>query len=103
VRIHDVPDAGLKPGMTSEVRILVTEIEDALLVPLQAVTEVGGDYVAYVAVAGGVERREVVIGENDGRMIEIKEGLDAGERVFLDAGSRAAAESSRTKGVAKDG
>ena len=103
VRIRDVPDAGLKPGMTSEVRILIAEIENALLVPLQAVAEVGGNYVAYVAVAGGVERRKVVIGENDGRIIEVKEGLDAGERVFLDAGSRAAAESSRAQSDAGDG
>ena len=93
VRIHDVPDAGLKPGMTSEVRILVREIEDALLVPLQAVAEVGGSHVVYVPAAGGAERRDVEIGESDGRQVEIKQGVEAGERVFLDAASRAAAES----------
>jgi len=37
-------------------------LEVALLVPLQAVAEVGGSYAVYVPAAGGAERREVEIG-----------------------------------------
>jgi len=103
VRIRDVPDAGLKPGMSAEVRILVAKIDDALLVPLQAVAEVNGSHVAYVAGAQSAERRDIVIGENDGRLVQIKEGLEAGERVFLDAGARALAEGSRGTDDEKDG
>jgi HlyD family secretion protein len=84
--IEDLPDAGLKPGMTAEVKILVSELQDVLLVPLQAVTETEGEHIAYV-VDSGVERRPVVVGETDGKFIEIKNGLQAGERLLLNARS----------------
>ncbi len=97
VSVDDLPkDAGLRPGMTAEVKILVRTIEDALTVPVQAVTELDGKHVAYVATSAGlIERREVTVGESNEQLIQVLSGLTAGDRVALDARNRAAVELKR--------
>jgi RND family efflux transporter MFP subunit len=93
VRVDDLPEqAGLKPGMTGEVRVLVNRLPDVLMAPVQAVAERAGRHVAYVVSPAGVERREVKVGENNEKFVEVAEGLAEGERVALDARARAAAE-----------
>lgn len=93
VTIDDLPkDAGLRPGMTAEVKILIKTIPDALTVPVSAVTESGGHYICYVKTPRGIERREVKVGEGNEQNIQILEGLEEGEEVALDARVRAAAE-----------
>jgi RND family efflux transporter MFP subunit len=93
VTIDDLPtDAGLKPGMTAEVKILAKELPDVLLVPVQSVAQQEGQHVCYVVTTGGIERREVTVGENNEKFVEIKSGLAEGEKVTLDARIRAAAE-----------
>ena len=37
VKLDDLPDLGLKPGMTGEVKVMVDVLEDVLIVPVQAV------------------------------------------------------------------
>lgn len=92
VSIEDLPlEAGLKPGMTAQVKILSSKLSDVLIVPVQSVTEQEGKHYAYVP-RGGVERREVQVGENNEKFVEIKDGLAAGERVMLDARARSTAE-----------
>jgi HlyD family secretion protein len=93
VTIDDLPtEAGLRPGMTAEVKILVKTIPDALTVPVSAVTESGGKHVCYVVTPSGVERREVKVGEGNEQLVQVLEGLAEGEQVVLDARVRAAAE-----------
>jgi RND family efflux transporter MFP subunit len=91
--INDMPtSAGLKPGMTAEVKIHVQTIPDALLVPVQAVTEYEGKPVCYVKTGRTTERRPVQVGEANDQYIQILSGVTEGEEVALDARSRAAAE-----------
>jgi HlyD family secretion protein len=93
VSIDDLPsDAGLRPGMTGDVKILLKTVPNALTVPVQAVTEFDGKHIAYVVTGGGVERREVKIGETNDTLIQVLEGINEGEQVALDARVRAAAE-----------
>lgn len=95
VRLTDVPeDAGLKPGMTAEVKILVNRLSDVLVVPVQAVAEHSGSHVIFVINDDKLERRSVVVGENNDQFIQITDGLTSGDRVALDARARveAAAE-----------
>lgn len=93
VSIDDLPtDAGLRPGMTAEVKVLLKTVSDALTVPVQAVTEFDSSHVAYVQTAGGLERREVTLGESNDTLIQVLEGLTEGTDVALDARVRAAAE-----------
>lgn len=78
----------LKPGLSSQVEILVKEIPDVLYVPIQAVTPSNGERVCYIAKAlGEPERRVVKTGEFNNEFIEIKEGLSEGEVVLLRAPS----------------
>src|SRR5262249_10321399 len=100
VKIDDLPaDSGLKPGMTGEVKILVRQLSDVLLVPVQAVTERDGQHCAYVKNGDGFERRPVKVGENNDKYVEVQSGLDAGEQVALDARARLAAETKAEGGA----
>jgi HlyD family secretion protein len=93
VSIDDLPsDAGLRPGMTAEVKILVKTVPGALTVPVQAVTELDGKHICYVQTATGLERREVTVGDSNQQLIQIMSGLEDGEQVALDARNRVAAE-----------
>ncbi len=93
VSVDDLPpNAGLRPGMSADVKILLKTVPDALTVPVQAVTEFDSKHVVYVETALGVERREVKVGENNETLVQILEGLAEGERVALDARVRAASE-----------
>jgi RND family efflux transporter MFP subunit len=103
VRLTDVPEGGgLKPGMTAEVKILVNRLSDVLVVPVQAVAEHFGSHVAFVINDDKLERRSVVVGENNDQFIQISSGLTAGDRVALDARARveAAAETNKTEPTA---
>lgn len=98
VRLIDVPsDGGLKPGMTAEVKILVNRLSDVLVVPVQAVAEHSGSHVTFVIAGDTLERRTVVVGENNDQFIQITGGLSVGDRVALDARARveAAAETEK--------
>jgi RND family efflux transporter MFP subunit len=100
VSIDDLPsDAGLKPGMTGQVSILVGTVVDAISVPVAAVSEFEGKKVVYIIDGRRVERREVVVGESNEQHIQITEGLEPGQQVALDARTRAAAD---MKGSTKD-
>jgi HlyD family secretion protein len=93
VSIDDLPrDAGLRPGMTADVRIHIKTVDNALSVPVQAVTELDGKHVAYVVASGSIDRQEVTIGESNEQLVQILSGLAEGVQVALDARSRAAAE-----------
>jgi HlyD family secretion protein len=99
VSITDLPsDAGLKPGMTAEVKILVAVIPNAVSAPITAITEFSGKKVAYVVTGNTVTRREVMVGESNEQHVQILEGLVPGEEIALDARSRAAAELKSTAG-----
>lgn len=93
IAILDLPsDAGLKPGMTAEVKILINTIPEAVSVPVQSVAEFEGNSVCYVVAGTRVERREVTVGESNDQYIQILKGLEPGESAALDARVRAAAE-----------
>jgi len=74
---------GLKPGMTAEVEILIAELRDVLMVPVQAVVEQRGDFYCWVQTGAGPERRPVVMGATNDKLIEIKDGVNEGDDVIL--------------------
>jgi len=78
--------------MTAQCRIHVKTVPDALLVPVQAVTEYEGKPVCYVKSGRSTERRPVEVGEGNDQYIQVVGGLTEGDEVALDARSRAAAE-----------
>ena len=73
----------LRPGMSAQVEILVERLEDAVYVPLQAVTYYGDEQVVYVVRNGRSERRVVEVGSFSEQFIQILEGVVPGEEVML--------------------
>jgi len=73
----------LRPGMSSQVEILVDRLEDVVYVPIQAVTYIDESRVVYVDNGGRPERREVQTGSFSEQFIEIVSGLREGEQVLL--------------------
>lgn len=82
IRIDGAPD-DLKPGMTAELEILVSQKKGVLQVPVQCVVERGKKFHAYVKTSGGVEPRELVLGGTNDMVIEVVDGLKEGELVLL--------------------
>jgi HlyD family secretion protein len=76
---HDI----LKPGMSAKVEILVDQLHDVKIVPVHVVANRAGRKFCYVATDSGPEEREVQTGEFNNTFVEIKSGLQVGEKVLL--------------------
>lgn len=87
VRIGLTRVAEVKPGMNASVRIVVAKRLGVVHVPLEAVAQDGEDSTVTVVDAAGKQSvRIVVLGLADNKIVEIRSGLEAGERVLLQAG-----------------
>jgi len=73
----------IRPGMTAKTEILVNHLDDVVHVPIQAVNPLEDQKVCYVANGSKVEQREVEAGEFNDEFIEIKNGIQEGDRVCL--------------------
>lgn len=81
-------DPRLRSGMTAQVRIEVSTIPSALVVPIEAVHEDDEGAYCLVAEARGVVRRRVQVWSRTATHAAIKSGLLEGERVRLAAAPR---------------
>ena len=84
----EVPNAQqmLLPGMYVRVRLQQAQVDNAILLPQQAVTRGGaqGDTVLVVAADGTIAPRTVKIGEAQGTQWVVLDGLKPGEQVIVD-------------------
>jgi len=87
----------VKPGMSAKVEILVSQLEDAVYIPLQAVNTVKGKAFCHVVKGGSTVERAIVTGEFNDEFIEVKEGLQAGELVMVRPPKTAAEEEPETE------
>ena len=85
----------LRPGFTAEATIIVSDLKDVIAVPVAAVIEDGEKFICAARDGEGFERRVVTLGKSDDRFIEIVEGLEEGEQVFLNPGTVLEASLSR--------
>lgn len=86
IKINDFPDdLQMRPGMTAKVAIRVEQLDDVLLVPVQAVLEHGGKHYCVLRNGEDFEARQVVIGSTNDKEVVIREGLKDGEAVVLGA------------------
>ena len=77
-------DLKLKPEMFAQVRLKVGSNRPVLALPKEAVIVVGGQAFVFVQAADGrYVRRPVVTGTMSGDTIQIREGLQSGERVVV--------------------
>lgn len=78
----DNPNNELKPGQFATVRVLQSKSSPAVLVPQKAVrTESGSSRVFIINKEGRAEERLVQVGQPEGDLIEIKNGIAADEVV----------------------
>ncbi len=76
-------DPRLRPGMSASIEIVVDDIQDTTYVPVQAVFLDGGEPICFVSHQAEVQKRTVEVGQNNGKWVEILEGIDEGEVVLL--------------------
>jgi HlyD family secretion protein len=86
VRVYpNDPQGRLRDGMFAQVG-LQTPARQALLVPIQAIVNRSGRNIVFVVGADSrVQAREVTVGINDGRQVEVLTGLQVGEEVAISA------------------
>ncbi len=74
----------LKAGMSTTVRVLNNSSAKSITIPYKAVTELLGEFFVYVVGdSSKVSQRKVVLGEQIGPSIIVKDGLKEGEVIVV--------------------
>jgi len=73
----------LRPMMSANVEVLTKFRKDALLVPAEAVRTNGDDPGVYKLVDNVPQWHKTVIGESNGIMTEIKDGVAEGDEIVV--------------------
>lgn len=81
----------LAHGYQVDVRIVLWESDDTLILPLLALFRDGSDWSVFVESDGRAELRKIEIGRRNSLDAEVLGGLEAGERVVLYPGERVSA------------
>ena len=80
VRLGLAADTPLRAGMTVETNIITGQRAQAVLAPAAAVKE----NVVWVVRENRAQRRTILRGATGGGLVEVQQGLEAGEQVILD-------------------
>ena len=76
-------DQAIRPGMIARVAFLRRVIKDAIVVPLFALVDKGGERIVYVEKDGVAESRTVTLGVIEGDRIQITRGLNPGDHLIV--------------------
>ena len=80
------PDGLLKPGQYAKVVVKMQDVKGGLLIPQRCVTELQGQFSVFIINnENKVETKQIVAGETIGDLLLVKEGLQAGDKVVIDA------------------
>ena len=93
--------AGLMPGMSAEVEVLIARHDQVIVIPVAAVAESEEGSYCFVKSADGIGRRALELGDTNGVFTIVKEGLDEGDEVILNP--LAVKEAPRTAAKTPDG
>lgn len=77
------PDRRLKPGMFIEARLATATRPDAVVVPEDAIQPLRTANVVWAVVDGKARRREVQLGARAQGVVQIVQGVEAGEQVVV--------------------
>jgi membrane fusion protein, multidrug efflux system len=77
------PDHDIRPGMIARVAFLRRVIPDALVSPLFAIVDKGGERLLFVEKNGVAHARTVTIGIIEGDRVQITKGLDPGDHLIV--------------------
>ena len=99
-------DGAIKPEMVSNMSITRQEVQEAIVVPQDALIRVEDGYVAFVvADRGGVrvaEVRDVILGPTRRNLVVVEEGLSVGEELIV-VGQKSVADGDRVNLVGTQG
>jgi membrane fusion protein, heavy metal efflux system len=79
----DNSDGVWRPGSFVAAAIAIGEHAAAIAVPAGAIQTVADEKVVFVRIAEGFEKRVVVIGRSDDRLVEITAGLEAADNIAV--------------------
>ncbi len=72
------------PGAFAEISLIGSRRHDVISLPIESLIEQQGAFYVYVKVHDGAfEKRRVIIGDNDGRKVEIRSGVNKGDNVVV--------------------
>jgi RND family efflux transporter MFP subunit len=77
------PDHSLKPGMFSNVEVVLLEKPQALVIPREAILEAGSEMSVFLVEGKQAVRRPIAIGYEQDRMVEVLKGLNEGDQVVI--------------------
>lgn len=92
----EVPD--INPGVSARAEILVSQLEDVIQVPIQAVSTYDGERVVYRSSGNRIEPTPVEIGLFNDSFVQIRSGLVAGDRVLLSSPRQGSGSNGRDEG-----
>ena len=75
--------AGMKPGMSAEVEIILARHDDVVSVPAAACIETNDGFACWVQRELEVERRSLTVGDSNDMFLLAEQGVEEGERVIL--------------------
>ncbi|MEX0978150.1 MAG: HlyD family efflux transporter periplasmic adaptor subunit [Pirellulales bacterium] len=75
--------AGLRPGMTTAVEILVDNLKDVLSIPVQSLIEQKRKFFCWVNGPTGIEKREITVGLGNNTRVQVLSGIQDGDAVLL--------------------
>lgn len=81
--VLDNADGRLMPGMFCRARLKIADHPDAMTIPGSAIYARDGETWVLVSDGGSARRADVVVGLDDGRVVEILSGLEGTEQVIL--------------------
>lgn len=76
-------DLEIKTGMSADAEIIIDELKDVIYVPIQSVISIGERKICYVSTDKGIQSRQVEVGAFNTDFVEIKSGLNVGDKVLL--------------------
>ena len=80
----DNKDLTIKPGMFAEVIVTSDKTEGVVLPSASVLIRSGKPIVAVIDDNGNLVFRDVVIGVDNGELVEIKSGVEAGDTVVIE-------------------
>ena len=84
----DETPPGLGHGYRVEVRVVISQVDDALKIPTGAVFRNGDDWATYVIENGRASLRVLEVGLRNDRFVEVLAGAAEDERVIIHPGDR---------------
>ena len=76
-------DRSLKPGMFSNVEVVLLEKPQTLVIPREAILEAGSEMSVFVVEGKQAIRRSITIGYEQDRMVEVLKGLNERDQVVI--------------------